>query len=658
MFTGYFSLGGNEVGNNARAIGYARTSDCPIMWHRGETCDNLAEALHDNVYEYQFIDQAPWYDPDDPDVTGRFLGLYVVSISGLSDSTRAATVTEKNTDGAQVSGYRHTSREVRVRAFLTARGMDALEAGMTWLRNALEPNACGMHGNVDCGASDMGFFVDCPPGRALVPTYSAYAEVRRNLFSDPRGVSTSSAYWGSAALGAYSLNTTMPGPITTALRWTRSGTGVGAIRSVVGTTMPTAGATVHARATIRPSTAITVDVYARPDVASATNQVALGTGIAIAAGQVYDLEVTGPSMTAAATSTSGIVFLINGGAVGQTVDISQVVIEPNNGFGFFDGAFPDDSLTDYAWLGTAGSSPSTMSVRSVADLPEGDSTYDPKVDTYRRFLHTVTCISGPLIQEERVSEDKKHYGYLVEFTLLAATPAVYGVTKEVALSPTTPSLLQDTVFNLVRTPSVGLSDGTTIGAQNFAKNPSAEVNATDFENAVEVVSGSAATSYFTAGRVVSELNAAPGTASYRGRILGNGSTAVNGRSYIWLRQQVPLTSLPVPMIAPPNGSRLSFAVWAAATIQAGASASAINGIQVTAVWRTGTTVLSTITVGSTTTAADYNGKSYMLDSQLKPDAADNVLIQVRVDVTWASSATPANNSDIRAYMDTVAVTMP
>lgn len=658
MYSGYFSLGGNEVGNNSRAVGYARTADCPITWHRDDVDDGLADALHDNVYDYQFIDEAPWYDSDDPDVTGRFLGLYIVSMGGLSNSTRAATITEKNTDGAQVSGYRHTSREVRVRAMLTAKGMDALEAGMTWLRNALEPNACGMHGNVDCGASDMGFFVSEPPKRALVPTYSAWSEVRRNLFTDPRGVSTSTSIWGSPAVGAFSLNTTMPGAITTALRWTRNATGAGAARPTIGTAMPTAGDTVHVHATILPSTAITLDVYARPQVASATNQATLGTGIAIGAGEVYELDLTGPSFTAATTSTSGIVFVIKGGAVGQTVDFSQVVIEPNAGFGFFDGAFPDDNLTDYAWLGTAGSSISTMSVRSLADFPEGDSTYDPKIDAYRRYLHTVTCVSGPLIQEEFLSEDKVHCGYLVEFTLLAATPAVYGVTKEVTLNPTTPAPLQDTVFNLVRTPSVGLTDGPIVGAQNFSTNPSVETNATDYTNSVETVTGSAATSYFTAGRVVGELNATPGTASYRGRILGNGSTAVNGRSYIWLQQSVPLASLPGAMIAPPTGSRLSFAVWAAATIQAGASASAINGIQVTAVWRTGTTVLSTITVGSTTTAADYNGKSYMLDSQLKPDAADNVLIQVRVDVTWASSATPANNSDIRAYMDTVAVTMP
>ncbi len=449
MFNGYFTLGGNEVGNNARALGYTRTSNCPTHWLR-ETKDlgGLVEALGDEPYTYDRIIQAPWYDSDDPEVTSRFLGLYIVSISGLSDSTRTASITEKNSDGAQVSGYRRASREVRVRAMLTAQGMDALEAGMTWLRNVLEPGACGMHEGVDCGASDFSFFVDAPPKRVE----------------------------------------------------------------------------------------------------------------------------------------------------GET-----------------------------------------------------EVDYNARVATLRRYLHTVTTVSGPLIQESYTSSDKLHVGYLVEFTVIAATPAVYGVTKEIVLSPTTPSVLQDTPFNLVVTPSAVLTTGTIIGSRNYSPNPSVEVNGTDWVGVTEVVSGSNPSTYYTSGRITGEL-AAVGLASFRGRILGNGSTAASGRAYIWTRQTVPLTGLP-------NGTRVSFNIWAAIAILAGASGSTIHGVQVTAVWRTSTTVLSTITIGNAT-AGDYGGLAYQLDSQLKPNAADNVLVQVRFDVTWASSATPANNSDIRAYVDALAVTVP
>jgi len=43
---------------------------------------------------------------------------------------------------------------------------------------------------------------------------------------------------------------------------------------------------------------------------------------------------------------------------------------------------------------------------------------------------------------------------------------------------------------------------------------------------------------------------------------------------------------------------------------------------------------------------------------LKPPTANNALIRVRFDVTWSSSATPANNSEFRGYADALAVTIP
>lgn len=165
MFHGYLAIGDNEIGNNARAAGYQRTSDCPILWIRKEgDCESLAEALFDAPYVYDSIDQAPWYDPDDPDTTSRFLGGYIVSISGLSDSTITVHSNEKLTAGSVVTGSRHASREVRVRMFLTARGMDAMEVGMTWLSNALTARDCGTHGAA-CGMADLQFFVSCPPER-------------------------------------------------------------------------------------------------------------------------------------------------------------------------------------------------------------------------------------------------------------------------------------------------------------------------------------------------------------------------------------------------------------------------------------------------------------------------------------------------------------
>ncbi len=159
----YLNLGGNEIVNSARAVGYQQTGDCRIAWTRCD-CPELGDALGDGPYTYDRINLAPWYDPDLADLSARFLGASVISIDGIDDSTRQAVMTQKAMDGGQVSGYRHGTKAVRVRAMLTGRGQDALDYGMTWLRSALEPGACGVH-SVSCGTTSLEFLVACPePG--------------------------------------------------------------------------------------------------------------------------------------------------------------------------------------------------------------------------------------------------------------------------------------------------------------------------------------------------------------------------------------------------------------------------------------------------------------------------------------------------------------
>lgn len=651
MLDHYFTFGGNEVGNSERAYRYAQSADCNVEWLEDPRTDAVITAVGDDPYDIENIDQAPWYDIDDPDVTGRFYGLYMVDMRGLGDSTRQAIVTQKNGAGAQVSGYRHASREVRVRAYLTARGMDALEAGMTWLRNVLEPDACGMHGGA-CGTSEMEFFVANPPDLGLVRSYGAWVERRRNLFSDPRGLSTSSAFWGTPAGGAGSLVTDLPPGIVTAYRWTASSTSAGAIRQIAGASMPTgASAKVHYVALMRASAPVTVNIYARPNVAATTNQVLLGTVNLIAGLNTVDL--TAAAYTAASGASSGVVISPAGTYPnGMTVDVTQSLIElSGEGIGFFDGNLeaPND-LTQYTWLGTVGASQSVLSTRPYVDEPEADVAYQARVDAYRRYLHDVTCTSGPFPVEEMESRDKEHYGRLVEFTLTAEVPFVYGKTKQIEIAPTTPSVIEDTPFNLVTHPSAELASGSIVAATNYSTNPSLETNATNHAGSAVTNTGSSPASYFTSGRVTGELQAI-GTASFRTRILGNGSTSAAGRSYMYDTHSVTLSGLA-------NGTRMSFSIWAALVSVGGSTGMTLHGILVDVQWRSGTTVLQTDTIGSTTTPADFGGKVFSAKSILKPNAADNVQIRVRYDVTWSSSATPASNSDVRGYADAFAVTTP
>lgn len=172
-YEGWFRFGGNEVVNNERARGIASTVECPMFWLKGPRCTTLQDALGDSPYNADNLPDAPWYDLSMPDVSGRFYGVFALSVAGLNDSTRSASVTEGIDDGAVVGRTRKGSRQVRVRAMLLARGRDALDYGVAWLNASLDPDACGQHGT-GCGSTDLEFLTDCPPAREEGETLEAY----------------------------------------------------------------------------------------------------------------------------------------------------------------------------------------------------------------------------------------------------------------------------------------------------------------------------------------------------------------------------------------------------------------------------------------------------------------------------------------------------
>jgi hypothetical protein len=182
MYDGYFEMGGNEVLNRERAYVYARERDCPVGWLRCGGCEGLDDALGDDPYSGG-VEEAPWYDAQDP-ATWRFLGAYPLTIEGLSDSTRVATITEGILDGGTIQGGRRAVRQVRCTALLIAEGMDALESGMSWLDAVLDPDSCGTHAGT-CGEVDACFFVSCPPppdpGEGMESYEESVLELRRQM---------------------------------------------------------------------------------------------------------------------------------------------------------------------------------------------------------------------------------------------------------------------------------------------------------------------------------------------------------------------------------------------------------------------------------------------------------------------------------------------
>lgn len=166
-YDGYLAFGGNEVINTSRALGISRSADCPISWLRTiRDCPALADALGDPPYGYANIADAPWYDPTRPE-SARFYGVYGLGFSGIMDSTRQVQVTEGLGDGGAIGSIRDGVRSVRAQAAIVARGADALEYGRSWLKAALDPGACGQHGE-ECGTTDVEYLASCPPERGIV----------------------------------------------------------------------------------------------------------------------------------------------------------------------------------------------------------------------------------------------------------------------------------------------------------------------------------------------------------------------------------------------------------------------------------------------------------------------------------------------------------
>lgn len=186
MWIGYFTIGGNEVGNSTRAIEYQRSSDCPILWITDDPCPGLPMAVGHQSYSSSGMTDAPWYDVDLPELSRGFLGAYVISVSNLEDSTLAATVQERTRGGGTVGRQRHGSRSMLFRVLLTATSLSSVDYGKSWLSAVVEGSACGLHGE-SCGVSDLEFFTECPPemepGESMA-SYNTRINAMRRVFHD------------------------------------------------------------------------------------------------------------------------------------------------------------------------------------------------------------------------------------------------------------------------------------------------------------------------------------------------------------------------------------------------------------------------------------------------------------------------------------------
>lgn len=186
MFNGWLSYAGTELLNEERVRAYVRgalpTLSMPV------TCQSdrsLAPILGDSEYRSPLLDDAPWIDHDDPDTYG-FLGAYPLTVTGLTDSPRSATVVQNAHDGGRVLGKRLQTKDVRVTALLIAESEASLVAGKRWLAAALS-------GGCDpCEPGDLCFLTGTSSDNTALGDYASTVIPATSLIGNV-------AYWNNAA---------------------------------------------------------------------------------------------------------------------------------------------------------------------------------------------------------------------------------------------------------------------------------------------------------------------------------------------------------------------------------------------------------------------------------------------------------------------------
>jgi hypothetical protein len=267
---------------------------------------------------------------------------------------------------------------------------------------------------------------------------------------------------------------------------------------------------------------------------------------------------------------------------------------------------------------------------SCPDSPDPNSTVTIDVPA-TRHSHNVTVTSGPLVEQKIKSNDRVHYGYIVEWTMVAGTPWVFSDTREVAVNLQPPVVVQDVPYNLVPYPSAELSNGTVTLATNYVTNPSMETDASGWNQLTTGITPSGTPSRST------EI-AASGTASLKNAVTTTNS-GTNGTLGAWRAVTLP---------AFVTGQRFSFTTWVFAAVVSGTAV--LGSTQVNIEWRdSGGALVSSVVAG----AGLASGGVISTTSLVRPPTATSVNVVAFVNVTsWSTGAV------LNAFIDAVAVTIP
>ena len=176
-----------------------------------------------------------------------------------------------------------------------------------------------------------------------------------NLSPNPAAVDTSN-FTSNASFGSVSAVSDFP-TFTTAVRHTRTNTGIARFTHIVGTAF-LASTEYTVVMQVRASEELTSVAVQYRHVATAGGDVV--DTVTIPAG-VSEIRVTGTRSSTAAEASAGTTFVFSSGSVGSTLDITRIqVIEGPTAGAYFDGDTTDTSEYEYAWTGSANASSSTQ----------------------------------------------------------------------------------------------------------------------------------------------------------------------------------------------------------------------------------------------------------------------------------------------------------
>ena len=627
MFDGFLRLGGVELVNSSRAKGYGETADCPVGWFQCE-CEGLHEALLEREpYSADDIAEAPWYDPRNPE-SARFYGVLGLGMRNLSDSTRYAEVTEGITDGGVAGAPRRAGKSVRVRAWLSAAGEDALEYGMSWLGAALASRRCVQH-NDACGGASAEFFVACPPGRGLVPGLTDWELIATNLATNPSFEDAGSIPAGSVSSTDWAASGTRSIKVEPASASYGYGFGpYGAGPYGTGPEMSNFGSNFITLATLDNQTLLIAGRYA--------GQIVRFGGVDRFVG-----------------ADGGVVRVTGSGEVRISAGWWDNLLIATGLYSddYFDGSRADDEQKRFSWTGATNSSTSIREARYPTQRPQTDGEYLPEVVARQRFLHGVSVISGPLeIQTVRHGES---WGREVEFTLYAEQPGIYAAPRNFGVLESIGKVVDDVVRNLVPYPSAELGISQAVVAYNHVTNPSLELDATGWKGGLsggDDMPGAPAIGTVTSG-VVKNTRSYAGASSFLARWLGDGKTVGTGQRIMSIEYE----QRSMPGIAP--GDVVTVSIWAALVIQAGTPLAAGEDLTASYAWikADGSFVGPGVSLGSAT-GADRGGKVFSLGGITVPATATGILFQLgTTNIGAYSSPDPAVNRDIRLYADAAGV---